>query len=89
MPEEPIPEQDPIVTKSFAPHYVIAMVLLMATLFWALWDESFGQRPWKSYQRVWKERYTAFLKTARSSSSKEESDVVKGAEALHLTYRLG
>jgi len=21
--------------------------LLMATLFWALWDEDFGQRPWK------------------------------------------
>ena len=34
MPEKPIPEQDPIVTKSFALHYLVAMVILMATLFW-------------------------------------------------------
>ena len=61
MPEQPIPEQDPIVTKSYALHYVVAMVILMATLFWALWDEAFGQRPWKAYQHEWKDRYTAFL----------------------------
>ena len=50
MPEKPIPEQDPIVSKSYAMHYFIAMVILMVTLFWALWDESFGQRPWKAFQ---------------------------------------
>ena len=42
MPEQPIPDQDPIVTKSYAAYYVIAMILLMATLFWALWDEACG-----------------------------------------------
>jgi len=31
------------------------MVLLMATLFWALWDEDFGQRPWKTFQHEWKD----------------------------------
>ena len=30
------------------------MVVLMASLFWALWDEAFGQRPWKAYQHEWK-----------------------------------
>ena len=54
MPEQPVPEQDPIVSKSYALHYVVAMVLLMITLFWALWDESFGQRPWKAFQQQWK-----------------------------------
>ena len=49
MPEQPIPEQDPVVTKSYALHYVLAMVILMATLFWALWDEGYGQRPWKAF----------------------------------------
>ena len=47
----PVPEKDPIVSKSYAAHYVIAMVILMATLFWALWDEAFGQRPWKAFQQ--------------------------------------
>ena len=59
MPEQPVPENDPIVSKSYAAHYVIAMLILMATLFWALWDESFGQRPWKAFQQEWKRRYTA------------------------------
>src|ERR1700736_4197731 len=55
--------------------YVIAMVVLTASLFWALWDEAFGQRPWKAYQREWKDRYSTFLKTARSASAQSEKDV--------------
>ena len=51
------------------------MMILMVTLFWALWDESFGQRPWKAFQHEWKDRYSAFLNSARSKSSKSEKDV--------------
>jgi len=84
MPEQPIPEQDPIVTKSYAPHYVIAMAVLMGTLIWALWDESFGQRPWIFYQRQWKERYSAFLKTAESKSAKSEKNLEQNADFQQL-----
>ena len=80
MPEKPIPEQDPIVTKSLALHYVVAMVLLMATLFWALWDENFGQRPWKAYQHEWKDRYSTFLKTARTQSRDKQKDIEGSAD---------
>ena len=62
MPAKPIPEDDPIVSKSLAPHYLLAMLILMATLLWALWDEDFGQRPWKAFQQEWKGRYSEFLK---------------------------
>ncbi|HXZ31095.1 MAG TPA: c-type cytochrome [Terriglobales bacterium] len=75
MPEQPIPEQDPIVTKSYALYYVISMVILTASLFWALWDEDYGQRPWKAFQHAWKDRYSSFLKTAESKSTKSEKDV--------------
>jgi cytochrome c551/c552 len=75
VPEKPIPENDPIVSKSLAPHYLIAMVILMATLFWALWDEDFGQRPWKTFQHEWKDRYSTYLKTARSVSGDSQKDV--------------
>lgn len=75
MPEKPIPENDPIVTKSYALHYTVAIVILLFTLFWALWDEAYGQRPWKSFQHEWKERYLAFLKSARSKSAQSEKDV--------------
>ncbi|HXT27169.1 MAG TPA: hypothetical protein VN749_20305 [Candidatus Eisenbacteria bacterium] len=75
MAEKPVPESDPIVSRSLAPHYVVAAVLLIGTLFWALWDEDFGQRPWKSFQHEWKDRYVAFLISARSKSSASQSDV--------------
>jgi hypothetical protein len=75
VPDKPIPEQDPITSKSYAAHYVIATILLMLTLFWALWDEAWGQRPWKAFQDQWKDRYSAFLNTARSKSQDSEKDV--------------
>ncbi|HZQ68748.1 MAG TPA: hypothetical protein VFA68_09540 [Terriglobales bacterium] len=84
MPEQPVPEQDPIVTKSYAIHYVVAMVVLMASLFWALWDEAYGQRPWKAFQNTWKERYTAFLNTATSKSDKDLKAVESNSEYQQL-----
>src|SRR5580693_5703190 len=56
----------------------------MATLFWALWDEAWGQRPWKAFQEHWKDRYPAFLNTARSKSSTSETDVEKNPDYLAL-----
>jgi hypothetical protein len=75
VPEKPIPEQDPITSKSYAAHYLIATVILIATLFWALWDEAWGQRPWKAFQDEWQVRYSAFLNTAKSASAKSEAAV--------------
>jgi cytochrome c551/c552 len=88
VPDKPIPDDDPIVSKSLAPHYVLAVLILMATLFWALWDEDFGQRPWKAFQQEWKTRYSAFLKTARSQSSASQKDVEAAPEyqAVKLSY---
>jgi len=84
VPEKPIPENDPVVSKSLAPHYVISMVILMATLFWALWDEDFGQRPWKAFQHEWKDRYSTFLKTARSQSGDAQKEVEGSADYQKL-----
>ena len=88
MPEKPILDDDPIVSRSFAPHYVIATILLVITLFWALWDEDFGQRPWKEFQREWKTRYSAFLKTARSQSGTSQKEIEGSSEyqALKQSY---
>jgi cytochrome c551/c552 len=81
-------QDDPVVSKSLAPHYVIAMVVLMATLFWALWDENFGQRPWKTFQQKWVSRYSAFLENARSKSSDSQKDVEGSPDyqALKVSY---
>ncbi len=84
MPEQPNAEQDPITTKSYAAYYLVAMVILMATLFWALWDEAWTQRPWKALQEQWKDRYSAFLNTARSKSATSETDVEKNPDYVAL-----
>src|ERR1700752_1256434 len=88
VPDKPIPDDDPVVSKSLAPHYVVAVLVLMATLFWALWDEDFGQRPWKTFQQEWKTRYSTFLRTARSQSTTSQKDVEAAAEyqAVKLSY---
>jgi len=88
VPEKPIPEQDPIVTKSYALHYLIAVTILMATLFWALWDEAYGQRPWKAYQEQWKTRYMALLnrESARSSASLKTVESSADYRALAQTH---
>jgi len=75
VPEKPLPENDPVVSKSLAPHYVVSMVILMITLFWALWDEDFGQRPWKAFQHEWKDRYATFLKTAGTQSGESQKEI--------------
>ena len=84
MPDKPIPEDDPVVSKSLAPHYLVAMLLLMATLLWALWDEDFGQRPWKALQNEWKTRYSAFLKNAHSQSNTSQQEVESSPDYLAL-----
>src|SRR5208283_4688903 len=88
VPEQPNPEQDPITSKSYAAYYLIATVILMATLFWALWDEAWGQRPWKAFQEHWKDRYSSFLNTARSKSVTSEKDVEQNSDyaALKQSY---
>jgi len=84
VPDKPIPEDDPVVSKSLAPHYLVAMLVLMATLLWALWDEDFGQRPWKAFQNEWKGRYSAFLKNAHSQSDTSQKEVESSPDYLTL-----
>jgi hypothetical protein len=56
VPELPTPDDDPITSKSYALYYAVATAVLIASMFWALWDEAYGQRPWKNYQEVFKQR---------------------------------
>src|SRR5437588_9689282 len=78
--DKPIPEQDPIVTKSYVGAYLLAAVLMMLSLLWALWDENYTQRPWKKYQEEFRQRYSSFLGSQVSSSGKDLSSVTNSPE---------
>ncbi len=84
MSEKPIPEQDPITSKSYALHYLIATVLLMGTLFWALWDEAYGQRPWRTYQNEFQTRYSRLLEQVRSQATTSERELQNSADYKRL-----
>src|SRR3974390_3058374 len=60
------------------------MVLLIASLLWALWDEDFGQRPWKAFQHEWKARYATFLKGQRTESHDLQKEIETSADYQKL-----
>jgi cytochrome c551/c552 len=84
VPEEPVPEKDPVVSKSYVLHYTIAGVVLILTLFWALWDEAYGQRPWKRFQEEFVQRYAAFLRTQRAQALQSQKDVASSEDYRKL-----
>jgi len=48
--EKEVPERDPIVSRSTSGVMLISALLLIGVLAWALYDEAYGQRPWKKAQ---------------------------------------
>ncbi len=69
MPDTPLDERneqaqndDPVTSRSLTGYYVVASLLLMLSLAWALYDEFYGLRPWKRYQGEFVRVYAAWLK---------------------------
>jgi cytochrome c551/c552 len=59
---------------------LLSALLLTATLAWALWDEAFGQRPWKGMQREFVARYTRYLNSIKSQSAESEKEIKDSSE---------
>ena len=79
------PEADPIVNSSLSAPILIASVLLMGTLVWALWDEVYGQRPWKDYQQRFVAQYERHLRRVRSrQAANAEKEVRQSPEYQRL-----
>jgi len=82
--EPELPADDPIVSRSSSGWMLIAALLMTATLAWALWDEAFGQRPWKSMQKEFVSRYTRYLNSIKDKSGQSESEVKESSEYQQL-----
>ncbi|MEP6637567.1 MAG: c-type cytochrome, partial [Acidobacteriota bacterium] len=59
---------------------LICALLLTASLAWSLYDEAFGQRPWKGMQQQFVSRYTRYLKSIKQQAGKTEAQVKEDAE---------
>lgn len=84
MPETPVPEQDPVIGQSLAVPLLISSVLLIVSLGWALYDEVYGARPWKKFQRRFVRQYTVFLKSLRPKQAEPEKAIRQSAEYQRL-----
>jgi cytochrome c551/c552 len=82
--KEAEPQRDPIVSRSTSAILLVCTLLLIASAGWALYDEGFGQRPWRGMQREFVKRYTAYLKSIRANAGKSEAEVKETPEYQQL-----
>ena len=82
--KESEPQRDPIASRSTSAFILISTVLLMLCTLWALYDEGFGQRPWRGMQQEFVRRYTSYLKSIRKDAGKSEAEVKETPEYQQL-----
>lgn len=82
--KETEPQRDPIVSRSTSAIILISTLLLIVSAGWALYDEGFGQRPWRGMQQEFVKRYTAYLKSIRKDAGKSEAEVKETPEYQQL-----
>jgi cytochrome c551/c552 len=82
--EPEVPAQDPIVSRSTSGIMLVCALLLTLVLAWSLYDEAFGQRPWKGMQQQFVNRYTKYLKSIKPQAGKTEAEVKESPEYQQL-----
>src|SRR6266849_10780117 len=82
--KEAEPQRDPIVSTSTSAIILVCTLLLIGVSAWALYDEAYGQRPWKGIQREFVKRYTTYLKSIRKDAGKSEAEVKDTPEYQQL-----
>jgi cytochrome c551/c552 len=82
VPEDhiPTPQDDPITSRSFTFPLLVSALLLMLTVAWSFYDEVYGLRPWRSYQRRFSTAYSGFLEKAIKQEKQDEAAVYASPE---------
>jgi cbb3-type cytochrome oxidase cytochrome c subunit len=78
------PARDPITSKSTSGIMLVSALLLSVALGWALYDEVYGLRPWKSIQREFVERENSFLERTRKRAQRSEKEIKSSPEYQQL-----
>jgi cytochrome c551/c552 len=82
--EPDLPVDDPIVSRSTSGWMLVSALLMTISIAWALYDEAFGQRPWKGMQREFVARYTRYLDSIKANAGKSEKEIKESAEYQQL-----
>ncbi|HWP85143.1 MAG TPA: c-type cytochrome [Terriglobia bacterium] len=84
VPSQPSQQQDPITSNSLSLPLLIATLVMMLTVVWALVDEVYLMRPWKGYQKRFVETYKAYLQRAIPEAAERERAVREDPEYQRL-----
>lgn len=82
--EPDLPARDPIAGHSTSGWMLVSALLLTISIAWALYDEAFGQRPWKKMQREFVSRYSRYLDSIKANAGKSEKEIKESAEYQQL-----
>jgi cytochrome c551/c552 len=82
--EPELPAHDPITSRSTSGWMLVSALLLTISIAWALYDEAFGQRPWKHNQREFVTRYSRYLDSIKARAGQSEKDVKESPEYQQL-----
>lgn len=82
--EPDLPAEDPITSRSTSGWMLISALLMTISIAWALYDEAFGQRPWKGMQREFVSRYTRYLESIKANAGKSEAEIMESPEYEQL-----
>src|SRR6266849_680320 len=77
-------DKDPVVSSSLSKPLFIWSALLLLSLGWALYDEVYGIRPWKSYEARFAKLYKRYLRSIRPKETRFESEIKASAEYQKL-----
>jgi len=88
MPDERKVQPDPITTKSYSVHLLVSMLLLTASLVWAVYDEVEVMRPYKDYQARFRAYYTRFLAELQPQQAAKEQAIRQSPEYQELNREL-
>ena len=79
-----LPSEDPITSRSTSGWMLISALLMTISIAWALYDEAFGQRPWKGMQREFVSRYARYLESIKENAGKSEAEIRESPEYQKL-----
>ena len=82
--EPELPANDPIASRSTSGWMLVSALLMTISIAWALYDEAFGQRPWKGMQQEFVARYSRYLDSIKANAGKSETEIKESPEYQQL-----
>ena len=84
MPKKPPVGDDPVLNRSLGRILLISSLLMVLSLLWAVYDETYSLRPWKDYQKRFANLYSRHLRRIQPTQAQAEEAVRQSSEYRKL-----